>query len=226
MSSEDRPPRAGAAYATDRYGPILVLLVAVLAFAMYTAESPLFRVIVSLAVMLVVLGTLRATGVTPQRMRIFLFAAAGFGAAAVAGGFTENAAVLAGITLLVAWALALSAYTLVRRIFEQPHIDFRQVIAAIAAYIQIALAFAFVFGAAARVTEAAFFTNGTSGQTGDFIYFSVVTISTLGYGDLAPATDFGRSLVVIETLFGQIFLVVLVAYLVGRLEPKARPMDT
>jgi hypothetical protein len=47
------------------------------------------------------------------------------------------------------------------------------------------------------------------------LYFSYVTITTLGYGDVTPVNDVARSLSMLEALLGQLFLVVLVARLVG-----------
>ena len=48
-----------------------------------------------------------------------------------------------------------------------------------------------------------------------FLYFSIVTITTLGYGDITPLTDRAGGLAAIEAFSGQIYLVVLVAWLVG-----------
>ena len=47
------------------------------------------------------------------------------------------------------------------------------------------------------------------------LYYSLVTISTLGYGDISPATDVARTAAAMEAVVGQLFLVVLVARLVG-----------
>ena len=48
-----------------------------------------------------------------------------------------------------------------------------------------------------------------------FLYFSLVTITTLGYGDMTPLTDRAAGLAAVEALTGQIYLVVMVAWLVG-----------
>ncbi len=48
-----------------------------------------------------------------------------------------------------------------------------------------------------------------------FLYFSLVTISTLGYGDITPLNDRAAGLASVEAITGQIYLVVLVAWLVG-----------
>ena len=48
-----------------------------------------------------------------------------------------------------------------------------------------------------------------------FEYFSLVTITTLGYGDIAPITQVARALSTLEAIVGQLYLVVAVAWLVG-----------
>jgi voltage-gated potassium channel len=71
---------------------------------------------------------------------------------------------------------------------------------------------------------------GTFTVAGDFsrmsaIYFSFVTLATLGYGDIVPRTDVARGLAIFEGVGGQLFLAVMVARLVslyGRGEPGAR----
>ncbi len=49
----------------------------------------------------------------------------------------------------------------------------------------------------------------------DLLYFSYVTLATLGYEDVVPATDRARSLAVMEGLFGTIYMAILVARLIG-----------
>ncbi len=48
------------------------------------------------------------------------------------------------------------------------------------------------------------------------LYFSFVTLTTLGYGDLAPLTDMASAFVILEAIFGQMYITVLIAWLVGR----------
>ncbi len=60
----------------------------------------------------------------------------------------------------------------------------------------------------------------TARQT--FAYFSYITMATVGYGDLTPAIGLPRTNAVLEALMGQIFLVVLVARLVGMYTPSFR----
>jgi voltage-gated potassium channel Kch len=52
-------------------------------------------------------------------------------------------------------------------------------------------------------------------ETMRFEYFSFITITTLGYGDITPLSNRASALALLEALIGQIYLVVLVAWLVG-----------
>ena len=47
------------------------------------------------------------------------------------------------------------------------------------------------------------------------IYFSFVTLTTLGYGDIVPISPFARTLSITEALIGSFFIAILIAKLVG-----------
>ncbi len=53
-------------------------------------------------------------------------------------------------------------------------------------------------------------------QYGDLTYFSFVTLTTLGFGDIAPQSILGKNLVVLEAAIGDIYIAVIVAIIVGR----------
>jgi lysylphosphatidylglycerol synthetase-like protein (DUF2156 family) len=219
----DNATRPGAENATDEYGRIFVLLLGVFFFTMFTTDTRWLRILVALAVVAVFLGTLRATGVTERRMRQAIWISMALGIAALVAGFSDTRQARSAVSFAAAVGLGVCVLLLVRRIFETERIRLREVVAGLTAYTLIALGFSFLYAGAAYVTDSDFFNNGIAGDGSDFAYFSVVTVTTLGYGDLSPATDVGRSLVILETLLGQIFLVVLVAFLVGMLG-KARPL--
>ncbi len=48
-----------------------------------------------------------------------------------------------------------------------------------------------------------------------FMYYSLVTLTTLGYGDITPVTPLARNLAAFETVMGQLYIAILVARLVG-----------
>jgi voltage-gated potassium channel len=54
-----------------------------------------------------------------------------------------------------------------------------------------------------------------TGDQGHFIYFSFITMTTVGYGDTTPISNAARSLAVLEAVMGQLYLAVTIARLVG-----------
>jgi voltage-gated potassium channel Kch len=91
------------------------------------------------------------------------------------------------------------------------------IFAAIVAYLLIALMWAFIYMILEMVVPGSFSFPDKSirAETMRFEYFSFITITTLGYGDVTPLTNRASSLALLEALIGQIYLVVLVAWLVG-----------
>lgn len=164
---------------------------------------------------LVVLSSFRSTGVRSWKI---LLIAVGIGVAAVGPAALAQGSVIQIVVLLaLAVGMALGPPNIVRRIFEHERITVQLVIAALCAYIQVAFAFAFAYGAMDGVTEAGVLSGRGGDRFFDYVYFSFVTITTVGYGDITATGDLARALAIVETLLGQIFLVVLVAYLVGTL---------
>ena len=110
-----------------------------------------------------------------------------------------------------------------RQLKRDQEVTIRTVFGALGIYMLLIIAFASAFGIIGVVEPGPVFEEGTSKDNyGSFVYYSVTTITTLGIGDLTPATDLGRSLTGILTLFGQIYLVTVVALIVGNLGRRAR----
>jgi len=89
----------------------------------------------------------------------------------------------------------------------------------LAIYLLVGMLFSFLQGATAALESQPFFSGVSNAGRSDFLYFSYITLSTTGFGDLAPATDVGRMLAVTESLLGQIYLVTVVALIVANLRP-------
>jgi hypothetical protein len=65
-----------------------------------------------------------------------------------------------------------------------------------------------------------FFAQGTDGTRSLRLYFSFVTLGTLGYGDYTAAGELGRTLAVVEAILGQLYLVTVIAVLVSRIRGR------
>jgi hypothetical protein len=84
-------------------------------------------------------------------------------------------------------------------------------------YLLMALAWTFIFGVVESLNPGSFSIPDIEGISisRSFLYYSFVTITTLGYGDITPVTSLARSLCILEAVIGQLYLVVQVAWLVG-----------
>jgi voltage-gated potassium channel len=135
-----------------------------------------------------------------------------------------NSASLVGLTYLLPVALLVTATLPVtlRRILRQARVTYETVLGALCTYVLLGLLFAFVFLAIDDLAGPFFTQPGAHGQS-EFLYFSFVTLTTLGFGDLSPDVGLPQALTVLEALSGQIFLVTMVARLVtlwGRQSPE------
>ena len=104
---------------------------------------------------------------------------------------------------------------ILRHVFRCQRVTLDLVFGALTAYLLIGLLFALLYTVIARADPTLFVPVQDLDERNGLFYFSFVTLTTIGYGDITPAADWVRSIAVLEGLTGQIFLVVLVARLVG-----------
>ena len=122
---------------------------------------------------------------------------------------------LIGLTYLLPVALLVTATLPVTlsRVLHQRRVTNETVLGALCAYVLLGLLFAFAYLAVNQV-DGPFFSQPPPHSESEFLYFSFVTLTTLGFGDLSPAVGLPQGLTVLEALTGQIFLVTMVARLV------------
>lgn len=110
------------------------------------------------------------------------------------------------------------------QVFRSDIITRETVAGAICVYLLIGLMWAEVFSLIETVSPGSFSSGavGPAGipsarmQVGHFTYYSFVTMSTLGYGDITPLSRPARSLATLEAILGQLYLAVLIARLVSQ----------
>jgi hypothetical protein len=86
---------------------------------------------------------------------------------------------------------------------------------AIAVYVLLGLTWAQAYELVALLDPGAF-AGAVGGQTSpSWVYYSFVTLTTMGYGDITPLNPVARSLAILEALTGQLYLAILVARLVS-----------
>ena len=123
--------------------------------------------------------------------------------------------------------MAFIIFHILSHIFHQQEVTRDTIAGAAAVYLLLALMWTFIYSVLERLQPGSFAisTAETLEERNIFIYFSFVTITTLGYGDITPVTYLARSLAILEAVVGQLYLVVLVAWLVGMyVSKKSRPL--
>jgi hypothetical protein len=130
--------------------------------------------------------------------------------------FIVNSSSVVGLTYLLPVALLVTATlpVTISRVLQHKRVTSETILGALCAYVLIGLLFAFVFLAVNDLRDAPFFAQPGEHDQGEFLYFSFVALTTLGFGDLSPSEGLPQALTVIEALVGSVFLVTLVARLV------------
>ncbi len=208
-------------YPRDRYvallGTMLTLYVgqAVPAGAQYKAM--LLNVLL-LFVLVAGLGTLGRRRRRLGAAIIVALLAAGSGWASV---ITEQAWLAVFSTSCYLTFFMLMAHAVLGAALEHEVVTRDTLAAALCVYVLMALCFAFTFALLQHVTPGAFNLSNVEATTNpwqatcELLYFSFVTLTTLGYGDITPQSTMARTLATLEALGGQLFLGVLVARLIG-----------
>ena len=110
-------------------------------------------------------------------------------------------------------------FHLLRFILRASEVDTEVLCAGIATYLTFGLLWTFAYVLVSRASPNAFSFPPASGKQAlsafDALYFSYVTLCTVGFGDITPVSSAARMLAVLEALTGTIFLAVLVARLVS-----------
>jgi hypothetical protein len=207
-----------------RYGGVLLLTLAVTVFALVSPDSGAVRtleLVAAGATLLVAVLTSRAPAAT-RRL-------AGLGVAAVvlAAGITaafvgpHPALTFAASSVLLALTAGVILAGLVRLVIERG-VVLQAVFGALAVYMLVGLAFAFLIGTVATGAAGPYFESGTDATQSARVYFSFTALTTTGFGDYTAATRGGRALAVLEMLVGQLYLVTVIATLVGNLRHQRR----
>ncbi|HEY7097177.1 MAG TPA: potassium channel family protein [Terriglobales bacterium] len=118
--------------------------------------------------------------------------------------------------ILTTWTLiGLSAAAVALRFaMRSPRVDAEHLFAALSAYLLAGIYFGLLYFALEQLKPGTFVAASAFSKTGA-IYFSFVTLATLGYGDIVPRTDVARGIAILEAVGGQLFLAVLVARLLS-----------
>jgi ion channel len=218
--------RVGTAFARweHRYGLVLLSILCSLVFQLAAPDEDWAR-LVTIALqggtlVLALYASEARQAIT--RLATVVVAIAVLGSAAALIGFGELGA--AGGRIVAVLLVALVPVAILRGVVSGVRRDgavtLHTMFGVLCIYLLIGMLFSYAYGLVGDAQSGPFFNSGISADISDYLYFSFATLTTVGYGDLSAATDLGRSVAIAEALVGQIYLVTVVAVIVGSLSQR------
>jgi hypothetical protein len=137
--------------------------------------------------------------------------------------------------------LLLVAFLLLQPVLSDPPATLDKLFGAICIYLLLGLAWAEVFHFIHLTNPESFAVSGPLqaefdrsqfGETSSieassiYVYYSFVTLTTTGYGDLSPVSPLARSMAALEAIVGPLYLAILIARLVSLMNPGSTPHDS
>jgi hypothetical protein len=210
-----------------RYGLLLGLVLLTFVLIEALPSSDWARLVTTTVQGLTLLVALRTSDTRPGLVRaaavlvaVSLIVAL---AAAVVGGDVPTGIVNIIAGVLAAAAPVAVAKGLIAHLREEQGVTLNIIAGVISIYLLVGYVFAFAYAALAAIAnEPAFHGVTGTGNAQEFLYFSLVTLTTTGYGDITAVNDVARAFAVLEALTGQLYLVTAVAISVANLRPRGR----
>jgi len=219
LADRRRPFRSRVAriHATHSYRGVLVLIVCAFVFASIASDAGWTTGVLLLLESVTLCAAVWSSGLTSMASKplIALLTASVVSAVGVS---IDDRPVLTGIAGIAAAVLAVGTVVAVAvGVVDQDEVNAQSVTGAVCIYLLFGMIFLFLYTAVALIGSGPFFVQGTDGSRALRLYFSYVTLATLGYGDYTPSGNLGHTLAIIEALLGQLYLVTVLALLVSRL---------
>jgi len=204
----------------DSYGLVLLLVTVTYVVSVSVTETWAAPIVLTgqLATVRLTLRTSRARRGLRIVAGVMLCLAA---VVAVAGFFAHSPGGQLGAIFIACCLLYLFApFCVVRHLMRRPAIDTEALLGAITAYLLIGMFFAFAYKAAGELGSVPFFGPAGNGSLSQDLFFSFVTMTTVGYGNLVPAANPGQTFAVLEALTGQLFLIAAVGKIISILPSR------
>jgi ion channel len=192
---------------------LLFIVVALLLFPLLAR----FRIAVLAIQLLILNGILVAISATRQgaRRRLLVGACVGDIALEVISRWVPAHGLPLVADAASAVVLALCVTVILAHVFQSSEITADTILAAIVAYLFLAIAFSRAFVIVESLSPSSFGLRAGVNSDFELLYFSFVTIATLGYGDVVPRLPTAQILAMLEAVIGQFYVAVLIAWLVS-----------
>lgn len=201
-------------------GRFLFLLIALMGFMVLSpmlGEFVRLKILMNIFITIVFISSISAISNTRRRVFITVLLALPMFISLWIPGIEETTSLyllgnFSGVLFMTFVVVSIISF-----VFKEREVDANIIYASIVAYLLLAIIWSFIYKIIETLQPGSFFVPGhiLDKDGAIFTYYSFVTITTLGYGDLIPVKDVARAFAALEAVIGQIYLVVLVARLVG-----------
>jgi 4-amino-4-deoxy-L-arabinose transferase-like glycosyltransferase len=209
-----------------RYGLVLMLAVLSTAAQMLlpdTSASWLVQALLMAATVITAMFAENSTRAQWRRVGVLIgISLIGLIAAAIAGrGGAERTTTFGLSGILAATGAVVVARGVISGIRVERRVTLHSVMGVLTVYLLAGLIFGFIYGVMDAVTGSAVLSHLGSDKHAEEVYFSFITMTTVGYGDIAPITSAARMTSALEALTGQLYLVTIVAVIVSNVGARA-----
>ena len=194
---------------------LLLLIAAPIAEHLQLASPSLARMLTFSTLLAVGVWSLRgSTGVFRAGMGL---AAAGIVLSIAAGSSNSAALSYASLVAVLSFLILANAYAFRRVVFSR-NVSTNRLTGAVCVYLMLGAIWALVYALIDAIVPGSYTGLTASPEhpwSSDWLYFSFVTMTTLGYGDFSPISSPARVAAYMQAVFGQLYIAILVAGLVG-----------
>ncbi len=212
--------QAGSIYRSGSL-QLLVALVLLIILSSLLEGTQFGQRAVDILFALVILATVRAASSERRTRVVFLvLAVSAIALLWTSNGVERTVVGVAGLMIFVVLNVG-TVGLMLKRILQAQVVDFDVLCSAVAVYLLIGVTWALTYIAIDILDPTAFEQLAVSAWDGgtDYVYFSFVTLTTLGYGDISPDGNFVRIWAVMEAGVGVLYLALLIARLVSLYRP-------
>lgn len=200
-----------------RFAVLLLTLVSML-FVPVLLPGQVEAVVGPILFMLVLLAALASVADTRRRIVRATMLALPATSLMVAASLIHSAVLIVSAATVAILLTIVASGTILSYVFRAHEVDAGVILGALCVYMIAAVTWAEFYGLIEHLRPGSFSfppVDTLAGTRGVLQYFSFVTITTVGYGDVLPVSPLARAAAATEAILGQMYLVVLVARLVG-----------
>jgi voltage-gated potassium channel len=215
----------------DRYGVLLLLILITIVTSVVLRDNEWERLVAVAMVAVMLLFALRTSQASKrlQRFALCFVPVVVVGTALAASRRNEAEVIRVSIAVITTLLLLAVLFAIVHRLLTHLTISWPTILGALCIYLVFGMVFASAYAVAGHLQDNMLFAQQDGFTSADTLYFSLVTLTTVGFGDLTMRTDGMRIMSAMEALLGQVYLITAVGLLIGNLgrtrQPRRAPDD-